>query len=243
MNAAEIHDYWDERATLHPEKATTDDLLLRDLEFSELARRIERLQPRTVLDVGCGDGKTTLRLARRFPEIQFVGIDYSASMIALAMQLAQPKEPDNVAFFQQDLFDIHQSVDLIITSRVLINLESWDQQQAAIEHLLTWSKRRVLIENFVGPHNKLNELRRAAGLPEISMRPHNCYLHEHALERFHARSGGFADAYYFVTRLAYSRMCADTGEPIRYDHPICRAAAKLPQDIGLSVAPMRVVEL
>lgn len=242
MNAAEIHDYWDERATLHPEKATTDDLLLRDLEFAELSRRIERIKPRTVLDAGCGDGKTTLRLAERFPSIRFTGIDYSQSMLGLATQL-RGEITSNVTFRHCDLFDAHTNCDLAITCRTLINLESWDQQQAAIEHLLEWSKRRVLIENFVGPHNKLNELRRAAGLPEIAIRLHNCYLHEHALERFHARSEGFADAYYFVTRLAYSRMCADTGEPIRYDHPICRAAAKLPQDIGLSVAPMRVVEL
>lgn len=243
MNAAEIHDYWDERATLHPEKATTDDLLLRDLEYAELSRRIDRLQPRTVLDVGCGDGRTTLRLAKRFPEVQFTGIDYSTAMIAIANQLGSPLDYANVSFSCCDLFNCVSSLDLAISCRCLINLESWDAQQAAIEHLLEWSKRRVLIENFVGPHNKLNELRRAAGLPEIAIRLHNCYLHEHALERFHARSEGFADAYYYVSRVAYSRMCADTGEPIRYDHPICKAAAKLSQDIGMAVAPMRVVEL
>ncbi|HEX4997715.1 MAG TPA: class I SAM-dependent methyltransferase [Terriglobia bacterium] len=38
----------------------------------------------SVLDVGCGDGKITVEIARRAPQGRALGIDQSAQMIALA---------------------------------------------------------------------------------------------------------------------------------------------------------------
>ena len=40
----------------------------------------------TILDVGCGDGKITNKIAKMVPNGKVVGIDYSASMIKTAEQ-------------------------------------------------------------------------------------------------------------------------------------------------------------
>ena len=40
-----------------------------------LIRLIEKLQPKTVLEVGCGDGINLLLLATQFPDIQFHGVE------------------------------------------------------------------------------------------------------------------------------------------------------------------------
>jgi SAM-dependent methyltransferase len=54
-----------------------------------LVRAIELLQPRRVLEVGCGNGINLLLLAGRFPKIAFTGIDLTAEGIAAAKALQQ----------------------------------------------------------------------------------------------------------------------------------------------------------
>jgi ubiquinone/menaquinone biosynthesis C-methylase UbiE len=54
-----------------------------------LVRAIELLQPRRVLEVGCGNGINLLLLAGRFPKIAFTGIDLTTEGIAAAKALQQ----------------------------------------------------------------------------------------------------------------------------------------------------------
>ena len=43
--------------------------------------RLGGTQPRLVVDLGCGTGQLTQRLARRFPDADVVGVDYSSGML------------------------------------------------------------------------------------------------------------------------------------------------------------------
>jgi SAM-dependent methyltransferase len=45
---------------------------------------LTELEPQSLLDVGCGDGRFLLELRRRFPEAELAGIDPSTRAIALA---------------------------------------------------------------------------------------------------------------------------------------------------------------
>jgi SAM-dependent methyltransferase len=54
-----------------------------------LVRAIEMLQPRRVLEVGCGNGINLLLLAGRFPDIQFTGVDLTPEGIAAAKRLQE----------------------------------------------------------------------------------------------------------------------------------------------------------
>lgn len=50
----------------------------------ELLARIDHPQPSSVVDLGCGPGSLTARLADRWPEATVTGVDSSASMLATA---------------------------------------------------------------------------------------------------------------------------------------------------------------
>jgi SAM-dependent methyltransferase len=54
-----------------------------------LGARALRLQPATVLDVGCGAGATSLALADVLPEAAITGIDLSEALIAVARERAK----------------------------------------------------------------------------------------------------------------------------------------------------------
>jgi trans-aconitate 2-methyltransferase len=56
----------------------------RDRPFHELLARVGAVAPRSVVDLGCGDGRLTATLAKRWPGASVVGVDSSASMLAEA---------------------------------------------------------------------------------------------------------------------------------------------------------------
>lgn len=73
-----------------------------------LIRAIEKLKPKRVLEVGCGNGINLLLLAGRFPSIEFVGVDLTPEGIAAAQRLqGEPILPDYLqAFAPTPLEDI-----------------------------------------------------------------------------------------------------------------------------------------
>jgi len=56
----------------------------------------------TILDVGCGTGRSTLELARLAPSGSVLGVDLSAKMLERARTVAQREGLTNVAFEQAD---------------------------------------------------------------------------------------------------------------------------------------------
>jgi SAM-dependent methyltransferase len=57
-----------------------------------LIRFIERLQPRRVLEVGCGNGINLILLAGRFPEIAFTGVELTEAGHCAARELQKQSE-------------------------------------------------------------------------------------------------------------------------------------------------------
>lgn len=72
--------------------------------FDCLARIIRAVQPdpRIILDIGCGAGSLTLRLAQAFPDARIVGVDFDATLLALA-QARCAELGDRVSFVEADL--------------------------------------------------------------------------------------------------------------------------------------------
>jgi 2-polyprenyl-3-methyl-5-hydroxy-6-metoxy-1,4-benzoquinol methylase len=56
-----------------------------------------------VVDVGCGTGNTTIALAKRFPDVSFLGVDISRNSLAAARRQAREQEIRNVCFERADL--------------------------------------------------------------------------------------------------------------------------------------------
>ena len=73
-----------------------------------LIKAIERVRPKTVLEVGCGNGINLLLLACRFPDIAFTGIELTAEGQAAAHSFQQTHDhlPEHLqAFAPQPLAD------------------------------------------------------------------------------------------------------------------------------------------
>jgi SAM-dependent methyltransferase len=81
-----------------------------------LMRAIDFLRPRTVLEVGAGNGLNVLLLACRFPEIRFAGLELTAGGVAMARGVqAEPTLPLPLQrFAPEPLRDVsaHRGVEL-----------------------------------------------------------------------------------------------------------------------------------
>lgn len=66
--------------------------------FEFVSNIIKRDKPRNVLDYGCAHGHYTINLAKRFPEIGFVGIDINEQNIKTAINWCTGEKLKNVVF-------------------------------------------------------------------------------------------------------------------------------------------------
>ena len=87
----------------------------RSRPFFDLVGRIAATNPRRVVDLGCGSGKLTVALARRWPSALVQGIDSSAEMIAACPQ------DGGVSFAVQDVaqWSMPVDTDVLISNAVL----------------------------------------------------------------------------------------------------------------------------
>lgn len=246
---AEIQNYWEKRAQENATspQATTNDIYLRELEVATLVDAINKLSlelKATVLDVGCGDGYTTMSVAEQLPDLTFLGVDYSESMIDTARREAatRPKLAGRIEFKLGDATKLaaacgDTTYDVVITDRCLINLTSFESQTQAISEIARHTKRGghyLAIENFVEGQHNMNATRAAVGLPEIPIRWHNLFFNEtefrSGVEPWFEVVGiqEFSSSYYFATRVIYSAMCQMRGEQPDYGHEIHQLSIHLP---------------
>ncbi|MBW4518500.1 MAG: L-histidine N(alpha)-methyltransferase [Scytolyngbya sp. HA4215-MV1] len=245
-----IKQYWCERAgQTDPAslQATTYDVYLRELEITKLKEKISAASlphGSTVVDLGCGDGYSTMSLASAFPDVRFIGIDWSEEMLTLAEKKlsVQLDLLDRVSFRVGDMRSLSSSLqaerfDVFLTMRSLINLTSSAEQYNTISQIAEHLKPGgyyFCIENFMQGQNNFNRMRVTMGLPEIPVRWHNHFFEE---EEFLVETSKFFDpviidsflsSYYLATRVIYSAGCHLMGEEPDYFHPIHQTAGQLP---------------
>ena len=216
LGADGIAAFWDAQAQAHgldPAASWSDHRAI-ELEIAAISRYVD--PGISILDAGCATGYSTVHFARP-DSVRVLGIDYIERMIALAEQ-RRAQLPDEIAarieFRVGDvrtLEDIpHDAFDLVVTTRVLINLSTADEQMGAI-HALGQRVRRggrlLLSEATVGGWERLNVLRREWGLPDIGMPAFNLYLDESAVapaagdEFVLEHVENFASSYFVATRV------------------------------------------
>lgn len=83
---------WNER------KLALDGIAAARLRAPLIAAVIDRLKPKRVLEVGCGNGINLLSLAGHFPAVEFTGIDLTPAGIDAAKKVqTEPKIPSQLA--------------------------------------------------------------------------------------------------------------------------------------------------
>jgi trans-aconitate 2-methyltransferase len=86
--------------------------------FTDLLARVAAREPRTVVDLGCGEGALTASLAQRWPGARVTGVDSSPEMLAAA---AAHAVPGRVTFTHGDAqgWQPDEPVDVLVTNAVL----------------------------------------------------------------------------------------------------------------------------
>lgn len=129
MDKPETADWYDRIYLEAPERWTSperDEMLVGVLSG--------RPAPSTVLDIGCGNGHTLLRLAEEYPAAQLTGIDLSREAVLLAEQRVP-----TASLLAGDMLELERSLgsfDLIVMLGVLEHIESPEPALLRLRHHL-----------------------------------------------------------------------------------------------------------
>lgn len=193
-------------------------------ESLRLRRVADLTNPATIMDVGCGNGYTLEILSNQYPDHNYVGIEKSDELRALAALRFNAN--DRVSILEGDIRDIGFSkgttADILICQRVLINLLEGADQKGALSNIVAsvkspsgWRSGGTLlfIEGFASSHAQLNEARSEFDLPPIPPAHHNLYLPDDFFKGQQLKSlrtdvllmpENFLSTHYYVTRVLHA---------------------------------------
>ena len=114
--------------------------------------------------------------------------------------------------------DIKGNYDIIITERCLINLETWQNQQKAIDIIAEHLDKNglfIMLEGFKDNLAELNKIRALYNLMPIKIVWHNCFFEKKRFERFIAGKfhidaiDNFASTYMLLSRTLLHKIQED----------------------------------
>jgi len=244
VDADEIRRFWAEQARAHGESpsASWSDHRVIELEIEAIGSRLAAGE--RVLDVGCANGYSSARYAALGARV--LGVDFVPEMIehAEARRRALPQEvASRLEFAVGDIRSLELedgSFDAVVSTRVVINLPSWEEQLQGLREcarVLRPGGLLLLSEATEQGWQRLNALRREWGLPDIPMPPHNLYLDQERVAEAVAdvldleEISDFASSYYVATRFLKPLLAAAAGADVDVSDPgaeLNRWAATLP---------------
>lgn len=186
LTVEQIKEFWTQQARIHGQSpaASWSDVSVLDLEVREISSRLA--DGDRVLDVGCGNGYSTVQFAAA-RRVAIRGIDYVPESIEQANQrLAglRGKLRGTVEFGVGDLMALDEpptAYDRVVSIRVIINLGSWEAQRVALQacgRAVKPGGLLLLSEATVQGWTRLNAFRAEWNLPAIPMPAFNRYLNE-----------------------------------------------------------------
>jgi len=235
--------FWDDQAS-KGKKSGSQDLLLNQLEQKIIISKVRDCNPKSILEIGCGDGNTALMIKKELPKIKIEAFDFSDKMIDEAKKNASINSID-IDFFVHDmnkLNNINKKYDMIISKRALINLDSYNQQIVILNdiyHLLKSNGKYLMCESSKKGLQEINNLRLVFDLERIEEPWHNTYIDEEKLDTEDIKltlfkKVNFSSTYYFLSRVVNAHISKlDKLEP-DYNSEINRMALKTPSFGNLS---------
>lgn len=185
-----IHEYWESQAKKYGSShyASWTDSYVIDLEIQTIGQYIG--DGHEVLDVGCANGYSTLHHVDKNIR-RIVGVDFAESMIQEANNNRSRVQPDCETLFKvadaRSLPFDSNSFDIVYTTRTLINLPTWKDQQIAMRECIRVCKQKgtiIFSEAFWEPLCCLNGLRAIAKLPFLAEHECNRFLKKSAVVEF-----------------------------------------------------------
>lgn len=236
-------EFWQRQAMKYKNKikAVNFDPISEELELNLLKSIIN--DGKVVCDIGCGNGRTLLNIAKVKRKCKFYGIDITEGMIKSANVAKKSMGLKNVFFECADaasdhlnkIFDI--KFDTVLTKRLLINLKGEKKYKAIknIHKILKDDGVYIMVECFSEPLEKINYIRNKIGLDEIKVKEFNEYLTFGFMENIEKyfcvkNKIDFQSLYYFISRVFNAYL--SKGKPI-YNASINKLAVRL-LELGIS---------
>lgn len=233
FNMDEIRRYWTEQAIKHggsPSASWSDHQAI-DLEIREIVKYLD--DGDAVIDIGCANGYSSIQFACQ-RRIKIRGIDLIPEMIAIAnlrKKQFSKKILGKVEFATGNILSLGDEAgqyDKAIVTRVLINLNSWKNQEKALKNCMQLVKKGGLLlisEATIQGWEKLNKFRGEWSLKEIPMPKFNYYLDQdkviEALSPAYDLIGlnNFSSTYFVGTRVIKPLLNAALGNRINEADP------------------------
>jgi len=95
-----------------------------------VATEFPRLDPKLVLDVGCGTGRLLRRVARFWPEVQLVGVDPAGGMIESARKLAP-----GIMFYQAPAESLPFTDGTVDVAFSAVSLHHWENAAGGVREV------------------------------------------------------------------------------------------------------------
>ena len=230
-----IKTYWENQAKTHKDShvASWGDNFMIDLEIDAIGEHISSGD--RVLDVGCANGYSSFKQLGRCSNIASItGIDFAENMVAQANNTKRVKGlGEAISFEVGDIRSLRfpdDSFDVVYTTRVVINLPSWDEQKIALNECLRVVKpggKVIFSEAFWEPLMLLNALRLFKQLPPLVEHDFNRYLKKAVLEDFFNQKNlkfsvnEFSSIYYLGSRFLRELVTDPSAYP-GFTNPINR---------------------
>ena len=239
-------EFWNERAAFG-HTAGSNDFIGKDFEMDAISKYIK--DGMKILDIGCGSGTAAFEFASKF-DIDITGFDFSSNMIEQANKdmMAKGFDSSKMRFYVEDIKKILESknikdkkFDLVITERVIINLDTWEEQQKAIKDIMNFVSddgAYLMCENLMEGLNNLNNLRSNLGLEKITHPWHNRYLKSEEVKNISdiiiEDVIDFSSTYYFFSRVINAALSAQENTQPSYDSPINKLAFQMKDFVDLT---------
>lgn len=235
----EIKKHWEQMAAVPTDesglKPTARDPYLQEVVETAMERHL--YAGARLLDLGCGDGRSTLRFARTTGDV--LGVDYVEEFVRKARDHAKQLSQGKVAFEQADVLDLgpirrsYGLFDIVTSIRCLINLPTWTQQAAALQQIAQVVRPGGLFlasEGWQEGFDGLNIYRQRVQLPRMAVAAYNCLISRLDFEaevRQYFEIIGFINLglYLFVSRLVQPLLTRP--ESPSHVHPLNKIAAEI----------------
>jgi len=213
----ENKDFWNKyafKSKNNPFGAHSDKNIVM-LENDYIIEKLQKMKPKSLLDIGCGNGQRTL-LFSRYVDGKTLGIDYSDQMINVANSLLSEQSQqitNNVSFKTCDVNELEENgkFDTIISCRIFINQPDSFHQISLFKKLydhLNPNGSLIMAEESLEGIQRLSKLRKNFELDDIRIQWHNVPIEEKTVlpeisKLFKIKSVKRLGTYYLITRLIH----------------------------------------
>jgi SAM-dependent methyltransferase len=226
--------------------ATSPDINLRELEIDFI---LNNIHGQNILDMGCGNGYTLIRIAEKISG-NLIGVDFSSEMIKGTNSLIDEFKysiKSKPVFYEGDATTYNppkycEPIDTVITERFLLNLPNEELQYKVIKNIhkiLKPGGTYIMVEGTKDGLGKLNNIRKIADLDPIPDRDKqnlsSLKFEDTKLENFLTRFFSIVDIktfdlYYLISRVIYPAFIRP--EQPKFDHFVNTLARELDQVVN-----------